>query len=161
MKMDGDGGFGSAVHGNKKEVHFGPLTIDEFPIIVGESVPREGPPIALGPTAFRRQVIDLDRFECIRPERRGRLELLLDPEERMSILLMRGYTVDKIIDAALRAAQVRISRGESSKDKSSRKERIAKALVKNPFVSTSRAILKNMKSRRPLPVQKQSVALPA
>jgi hypothetical protein len=74
---------------------------------------------------------------------------------------MRGYTLDKIIDAALRAAQVRISRDENSKDKSSRKERIAKALVKNPFVSTSRAIFKNMISRSFPPVQQQSFALSA
>jgi hypothetical protein len=98
--MDGyhGGFFGS--RGNKKEVHFCPLTIDEFPIIVGDSVPHEGPPIALGPTAFRRQEIDLDRFEFIRPGRgQGRLELLLSAEKRMSILLMQGYTLDKISKA--------------------------------------------------------------
>jgi hypothetical protein len=38
---------------NKKQVRFGPVAINEFPVILGDYIPRDGPPIALDAKATR------------------------------------------------------------------------------------------------------------
>jgi hypothetical protein len=118
----------------EKQVHFGPLVIEEFRVIIGDSIPREGAPLTLNTKAMPSFVIGLDRFECIRPERRRKYELWLDAEERTSILLTEGYSLEDIAYATLLALKVRSQRADSSKDRFP-KHRIAKAIV-----STGRAI---------------------
>jgi hypothetical protein len=83
---------------------------------------------------MRSFVISLDRFECIRPERRRTYELWLNAEERISILLTEGYSLEDIANATLLALKIRSQRADSSKDRFP-KHRIAKAVV-----STGRAI---------------------
>ena len=138
---------------NVKNVRFGPLTIDEFPIVLGESVvPGSGAPIALGERPFHRIRIDLDRFEnAVRSDRRRKFELRLDEEERASMLLAEGYSIQEVSDATWEALQSRVGRMQSAKEHTLSKHHstISKALS-----STSRAIRKaircqpNMRSFR-------------
>jgi hypothetical protein len=121
----------------EKQIHFGPIVIVEFPVIIGDSIPREGAPLTLDAKAIRSFVIGLDRFECIRPERRRKYELWLDAEERISILLTEGCSLEDIANATLLPLKVRSQRADSSKNRFP-KHQIAKAIV-----FTGRAI-KNM-----------------
>jgi hypothetical protein len=131
------------------------MVIDEFPVIIGDySVPRDGPPIALDAKATRSWAIDLDRFECICPERRRRHELFLSVQERTLMLLLEGYSLGEIDWARVNAFQVRLQREESSKDPStSTKHRLSKAFKK----LTARAI-KNVIGA---PERNQSTAMSA
>lgn len=82
-------------------IRFGSLTIDEFPVSVGDAIPANGPPIGIGNTsATRRTVFDsVDRFEAARPERKRRTELLLSGREREELLLRQGYSQREIDNA--------------------------------------------------------------
>ena len=128
---------------NVKSVRFGPLTIDEFPIVLGESVvPGSGAPIALGERPFHRIRIDLDRFEnAVRSDRRRKFELRLDEEERASMLLAEGYSIQEVSDATWEALQSRVGRMQSAKEHiiSKQHSSISKALT-----TTTRAIKKVM-----------------
>jgi hypothetical protein len=133
-------------------VRFDYLTILEFPITLGDgSVPREGPPITMADKASRKLVIDLDRFEAARPERRDTRDLFLDAEDRTCLLLLAGFSVGQIADAALEACRIKIDR-EHSNTKLSSKQRIH-----NVFDMTRRT-LKSMVIR---PTQNSKSAMSA
>jgi hypothetical protein len=102
-------------------------------------------------------VIGLDHFEnAVRPDRRRTCELLLDKDERASILLLAGYSIQAVSDATLEAFEMREERMRSAEEKEHppSKLRIAKA-----FSSTSRA-LKSLMFGNNI-VRNQSVALTA
>jgi hypothetical protein len=127
-------------------VRFDYLTILEFSITLGDTVPREGPPITMAAKATRKLVIDLDRFEAARPERRATRDLFLDAEERTCLLLVEGFTMRRITDAALEACRIKVDRREHNAKLSS-KQRIHK------LFDTTRRTLKCMVFR---PIQHQS-----
>jgi hypothetical protein len=129
-------------------VRFDYLTISEFPITLGHTVPREGPPITMAAKATRKLVIDLNRFEAARPERRETKDLFLDAEERTCLLLLEGFTIRQIADAALEACRIKVDRQHNTKLSS--KQRISKVL------DTTRRTLKSLVIR---PIQHQSERL--
>ena len=96
-----------------KKVRFDSLTIKEFPIALGDSVPHEGAPIGLGGKAQRSLVISMDHFEKIRPQRRPRKNLQIDSATRTDILLAAGHSYSEIATATITAHRVRISREET------------------------------------------------
>jgi hypothetical protein len=128
-------------------VRFEYLTILEFPITLGDTVPREGPPIAMADKATRKLVIHLDRFEAARPERRDTRDLFLDAEDRTCLLLLAGFSMHEVADAALEACRIRVDREHNAKLSS--KQRIHKVL------DTTRRTLKSMVIR-PIFVQHKS-----
>ena len=132
------------------------MVIDEFPIILGDNVPSDGPPIALDTKPVRRWVIDLDRYECVCPERRRRHELQLSADERTLMLVVDGgITIHSILERAAEARQVRLNREESLKDfKIVQKRRLSRRLKE--FIS-GRAL----KSIIVAPVRNQSAAMTA
>lgn len=101
----------------KKHVHFGSLSIDEFHVTLGgDAIPSIGPPIALENKAIKSSTMCLNDFEAKRPERRHLDEMKLDLWERTRLLFREGYAPGDIESAALCAEAVRVSREESQKD---------------------------------------------
>ena len=107
-------------------VRFDFMTILEFPIILGDTVPREGPPIAMAAIATRKLVIRVDRFEGARPERRDTRDLFMDAEDRTCLLLLADFSMHEVADAALEASRIRVDREHNAKLSS--KQRIHKVL---------------------------------
>ena len=120
----------------KEGVRFDYLTILEFPITLGDTVPREGPPITMAANATRKLVIRIDRFEAARPERRDTRDLFLGAEDRTCLLLLAGFSLHEVADAALEASRIRVDRAHHAKLSS--KQRIHKVL------DTTRCTLKSM-----------------
>jgi hypothetical protein len=117
-------------------VRFDYLTISEFSITLGDNVPREGPPITMAAKATRKLVICLDRFEAARPERRDTRDLYLDANDRISLLLLEGFSMREIADAALEACSIKVDREHNAKLSS--KQRLHKDL------DTTRRTLKSL-----------------
>jgi hypothetical protein len=117
-------------------VRFDYLTISEFPITLGDNVPREGPAITMAAKATRKLVIYLDRFEAARPERRDTRDLFLDANDRISLLLLAGFSMREIADATLEACRIKVDREHNAKLSS--KQRIHQVL------DTTRRTLKIM-----------------
>lgn len=135
-------------------VRFDYLTISEFPIIVGDTVPREGPPITMAAKATRKLVIDLDRFEAARPERRDIRDLFLDAEERTCLLLWAGFSIGEVADAALETCRIHVDREHNARLSS--KQRIHKVL------DATRRALKSILIPRPrIPQHNTVIALSA
>jgi hypothetical protein len=126
-------------------VRFDYLTILEFPITLGETVPREGPPITMAANATRKLVIHFDRFEGARPERRDTRDLFLDAEDRTCLLLLAGFSMHEVADAALEASRIRVDREHNAKLSSKRgihkvldiARRTLKSMVIRPKIAMS------------------------
>lgn len=135
-------------------VRFDYVTISEFPITLGATVPREGPPIAMAANATRKLVIHLDRFEAVRPERREKRDLLLNAEDRTCLLLLAGFSMHQVADASLEVCRIQVDREHNAKSASSKQRRIV-----HKVLDTTRRTLKRMVIR---PIQQQSaIALSA
>jgi hypothetical protein len=134
-------------------VRFDYLTISEFPIALGTTVPREGPPITMAAKATRKLVIGLDRFEAVRSERRDTRDLFLDAEDRTCLLLLAGFSMHDVADAALEACRIRVNRERNAKLSS--KQRIHKVLG-----TTTKRTLKSVTMIRPIQ-RKSEIAMSA
>ena len=98
---------------NNKKVQFDSLTIKEFPLVPGHTVPTEGVPVSIGSTPINSIVISVDKFESFRPPRREVMALRLDPETRSKLLFLAGYSFTDIADSATGAQIIRRSRDET------------------------------------------------
>jgi hypothetical protein len=97
---------------NKKKARFDCLIIKEFPIELGDNVPRTGAPVTMSQTACRSLVINVEHFESIRPPRRHRKSLILTTAARTEQLLLAGHSFEEIANATVTAHSVRVSRNE-------------------------------------------------
>lgn len=111
---------------NKRMVNFGSIAIEEFPTVLGDSVPREGAPIALGNKATRSLSISLEEFERIRPQRRERGKLVIDKVTRDIMLLDAGYSVEDILNATESASRIQADRDDTIKKEHNSKFRVVK-----------------------------------
>jgi hypothetical protein len=102
----------SAKNNNQKNVRFDCLIIKEFPIELGDNVPKSGAPVIMSQTACRSLVINVEHFESIRPPRRHRKSLILTTTARTERLLLAGHSVEEIANATLMAHSIRVSRNE-------------------------------------------------
>jgi hypothetical protein len=98
----------------KSIVRFDCLIIKEFPIELGDNVPRTGAPVIMSQTACRSLVINLEHFESIRPPRRHRNSLILTTAARTERLLSAGHSLEEIAHATLTAYSIRVSRGKNN-----------------------------------------------
>jgi hypothetical protein len=102
----------SSANKNKKNVRFDCLIIKEFPIELGDNVPRAGAPVRMSQTACRSLVINVEHFESIRPPRRHRKSLILTTAARTERLLLAGHSFEEIANATVTAHSIRVSRNE-------------------------------------------------
>jgi hypothetical protein len=102
----------SAKNNNQKKVRFDCLIIKEFPIELGDNVPKSGAPVTMSQTACRSLVINVEHFESIRPPRRHRKSLILTAAARTERLLLAGHSFEEIANATLMAHSIRVSRNE-------------------------------------------------
>jgi len=115
----------------RKRVQFGSLKVDEFAIIIGDAVPRNGPPIALESKAIRSFSMDVDDFEATRPVRRRALDdMQLDSWQRTRILFDQGHSPESIAFATSSAESIRLNREQSSQDEANKKSKLRKLVVK-------------------------------
>jgi hypothetical protein len=136
------------IKNKNKNVRFDGLIINEFPIELGDNVPKTGAPVSMSRTACRSLVIALEHFESIRPPRRPRNSLNLTAEARTERLLLAGYSFEEIVDAVLIAHRIQVSRDEVIQEHAS-KQGLSK------FVQSTRRILKNMILPRGRPIGKR------
>ncbi|KAL3941137.1 MAG: hypothetical protein SGBAC_004450 [Bacillariaceae sp.] len=101
---------------SNKSVRFSTLSIVEFGVRIGDSVPCFGPPIGLGEEAIRENVWCVPHFESVRPKRRSLQKLRLDPWERTRLLYRHGFAPEAIEAAACDADTIRTNRKESAMD---------------------------------------------
>jgi hypothetical protein len=136
------------------KVRFDSITIVEFPIVLGvEVIPSTGgAPLALGSKPSREVRLGLDHFECIRPPRRSKRNLILDPETRTAMLLKSGYSFEAVATAALSCYRIQESRGESV-----REDLVKRKQLLNKMVDSTRRAIKNVVR----PIQRSEVALSA
>jgi hypothetical protein len=133
---------GSPSQQDKNGVRFDCLIIKEFPIELGDNVPKAGAPVSMSQTACRSFLIDLEAYESIRPPRRHRKSLIVTIEARTERLLLAGHSFDEIAKATLTAHGIRVSRDEVIQQHASNKK-MQQGLSK--FVqSTLRSVLKIM-----------------
>mmetsp|Transcript_32967 Transcript_32967/g.79746 ORF Transcript_32967/g.79746 Transcript_32967/m.79746 type:complete len:193 (+) Transcript_32967:93-671(+) len=99
-----------------KRVRFGTLSVVEFGVRVGDSIPCFGPPIGLGEEVVRDDVWSVSHYEAVRPKRRSLKELRLDPWERTRLLYNQGYNPETIQEAACDADTIRSNRKASTFD---------------------------------------------
>ena len=136
------------------KVRFDSITILEFPIVLGvEVVPSTGgAPIALGSKPSRQVSLGLNHFESIRPQRRCKRNLILDPERRTAMLFQSGYSFEVIANAALSCYRIQESRGEAV-----REELVKRKQLLNKMVDSTRRAIKNVVR----PMQRSEAALTA
>jgi hypothetical protein len=136
------------------KVRFDSITIVEFPIVLGvEVIPSTGgAPLALGSKPSREVRLGLDHFECIRPPRRSKRNLILDPETRTAMLLKSGYSFEAVATAALSCYRIQESRGESV-----REDLVKRKQLLNKMVDSTRRAIKSVVR----PIQRSEVALTA
>jgi hypothetical protein len=120
-----------------KIVSFDNLTINEFPIELGDNVPRRGAPLSMSRTACRSLVIGLEYFESNRSPRRHRNSLIVTAEARTEQLLLAGHSFEEIVKAILTAHRIRASRDEVIQQ-ASKQGGISK------FIQSTGRILKSM-----------------
>jgi hypothetical protein len=106
----------------KKKLSWKSLEVIEFPIELGSHpCVSQGAPIEMGGQEISRQIFDLYHYEVlthcgdVRQKRRAG-ELRLSAQERASILLRAGYTVNQIVDSTQQATEYRKLRQESLKN---------------------------------------------
>ncbi|CAJ1946734.1 unnamed protein product [Cylindrotheca closterium] len=99
-----------------KKVRFGALSVVEFGIRIGDSIPCFGPPIGLGLEVIKDELWSVNHYEAVRPKRRSPKELRLDPWERTRLLYRQGYDPETIQEAAFDADSVRAHRKDSAMD---------------------------------------------
>lgn len=136
------------------KVRFDSITIVEFPVVLGvEVVPSTGgAPLALGSEPSREVSLGLDQFESIRPKRRSKRNLILNPETRTAMLLKSGYSFEAVANAALSCYRMQESREESV-----REELFKRKQLLNKMVDSTRRVIKNVAR----PIQRSEVALSA
>jgi hypothetical protein len=85
------------------------MLISFFFQFIGDQV-HEGPPIQLGRTPERINVVEIDTYELFRHRRRDRHALAISTDERFFTLLSLGYSEDEIIAATVECAKVKHER---------------------------------------------------
>jgi hypothetical protein len=93
-----------------KNVRFDDLIINEFPIELGDNVPRTGAPVSMSRTASHSFVIGLEYFESNRPPRRHRNSMIVTTEARTERLLLDGHSSEIFEYPAMRRLNKRTSK---------------------------------------------------
>jgi len=102
----------------KRVTSFSNIEIREYDITIGDTIPHDGPPIAIDWNYDEGQVrrFDLEYYEEMRPARRTRSEMYMGSKLRMFLLMKeQGFSPREIQRAAKNAARVRKSRTKSQK----------------------------------------------
>jgi hypothetical protein len=95
----------------EKRVVFRDIEILEFPYILGDNPSvSAGVPIALGHDLEGKVTMELDTYENCRKKRRSRKKLAIPVHIRAQILLSKGYSLEAIATAALRADEMKRER---------------------------------------------------
>jgi hypothetical protein len=101
---------------NKKQVTFGMLTIQEYPIEMGDNPACSiGAPIQIGWKPQSTSTRNLDFYEYLRqPERRqSRKELMIPAHIRSHILFGAGYSAEEIVSTSLEMERIKKLRIET------------------------------------------------
>lgn len=103
---------------SRKKVTFGNLTIQEYPIQLGDNPAcSAGAPIEIGWVPFSRSTRNLDLYEYMMQgsrSRRARKDLVIPVHKRCGILLRAGYALEDIVGATLDVARAKKQRVEST-----------------------------------------------
>jgi hypothetical protein len=102
----------------KRVTSFSNIEIREYGITIGDTIPHDGPPIAIDWNYDEGQVrrFDLEYYEETRPARRTRSQMYMGSKLRMFLLMKeQGFSPKEIERAAKNAARVRRSRTNSKK----------------------------------------------
>jgi hypothetical protein len=71
---------------------------------------QDGPPVQIGWTPEKENVLAINVYEVFRPRRRDRTDLFLSTDERTETLLLQGYSEDEIHAASTECARVKYER---------------------------------------------------
>jgi hypothetical protein len=99
-----------------KKVTFGNLTIQEFPIQLGDNPAcSAGAPIEIGWKPFSKVTRNIDLYEYMQGSRRRRTrkDLAIPVHKRCGILLRAGYALEDIVGATLKVALAKKQRVET------------------------------------------------
>ena len=99
----------------KRVTSFSNIEIREYDIVIGDTIPHDGPPVSIGWNYDEGQVrrFDLEYYEKTRAARRTRSQMYMGSKLRMFLLMKdQGYSAKEIEQASKNAARVRKRRNK-------------------------------------------------
>jgi hypothetical protein len=101
---------------SSKQVTFGDITIKEYPMEIGNHPNvSAGAPVQIGWEPQETHTRNLELYEHMRADRRGRRELVIPVQKRGQILLRAGYSLEQIGDAAMKVDVMKKLRADTLK----------------------------------------------
>ena len=103
-----------------KTTTFDKVFVYEFSLTIGDNpAVREGCPVALGRTCVHKTVVDLESFEQSRSpginKRRRAKDLYIPVCDRVALLMLRGFTPERIVETVMEVERIKKSRYECMK----------------------------------------------
>jgi hypothetical protein len=100
----------------KNNVSFGDITIRDYPMIMGGSVPGCGVPLTLDWEAESEVVLKVEDYEKYRPERRRSRAMYMPPDVRLNLAIRSGFTMREAGSVISECKRIRKERTSSLHD---------------------------------------------